>query len=240
MHDAYYGVFTGETMRSLIPIVTINGREAVPIRALLAITSGSLGEDYLIDILMRGTEVGKARLQNMCAYEFIEGVVHPVPISEWHKIGTAMQTLFDNTDPNYSDFDLAMDAWHKHVISAFPAGTFVWRDEFERAWQADQQKDDSRLPDLNYGAIQDSNHFGLVMKGFSYSIEPHPITRKRMEWNQEALNDLYEKSIQPGMTQEKLASEYGTTRQNISKQLMKCESRYGRNLSNAFATLTKK
>jgi hypothetical protein len=51
---------------------------------------------------------------------------------------------------------------------------------------------------------------------------------KRRKWTDDELRSLWQKSIVPGMTTQKLADEYGISRQGIEKQIDKAEEKFSK------------
>lgn len=125
--------------------IFINGREAVPVRAIPYITGWSLSPDTVAALLThRGGTIHK-RLGTMTAYRRLaDGAASPILPKEWDAIEVQLNGLvaelkarFPNQEEDETAWQRGYAAWRQESIPHLPAGVFIWRDEFEECFKAD-------------------------------------------------------------------------------------------------------
>lgn len=121
-------------------LVQIHGRDAIPVRAIPRVTDWTLPPDRLAKLLNDDTLVwpdnrdnsGRRRPPWLTAHHLLpDGKVREVAPREWGQVVVAIDG-FDSrlkaTEHDKADGD---SKWQRDAMSYFPAGFFVWRDEFE-------------------------------------------------------------------------------------------------------------
>ncbi|MBP9906581.1 MAG: hypothetical protein KBF66_13550 [Rhodoferax sp.] len=107
-------------------VIQIKERDAIPVRALPWLTDWWFGAQEVAEALTHDKE-NYPEFSRMQAYRQRGDIVEPVSGREWRNTVTyAIQTI--------SDKDLPADQWRRDATAALPAGVFVWRDEWETAY----------------------------------------------------------------------------------------------------------
>lgn len=124
-------------------VVTIQGRPAIPVRALPYATNWSVAPDYLAMALAapaderRLTSAGMVSIRNdFCLPSYaITGspAFRQMAASEWDAIRVEIDCLEKKLKANERLDGENWSTWRNRAISRLPHSTFVWLDEF-RAW----------------------------------------------------------------------------------------------------------
>lgn len=116
-------------------ILSIDGRSAIPVRAIPYVMAWRLSPDALVKDLARHDHRNR-RSNYLRAHQFDPGNGHPAMLpSEWEAILVKLNALEQRLDrefPSGSDA-LSYAAWREHAAWLLPSGCFVWQDEFETA-----------------------------------------------------------------------------------------------------------
>jgi hypothetical protein len=136
-------------------VVQIDGRDAIPVRAIPYVTGWKLSPDEIAQQLAHRAGPQFARLENVAAYHMQAGSPVKMLPKEWdaHVVqltafGARLREKY-STDTNGSQ---GYAAWRNGSAELLPAGVFVWRDEFESDFRHDFSRDvvtfsDERLLD---------------------------------------------------------------------------------------------
>lgn len=114
-------------------IFGINGRDAIPVRAIPFVTGWSMSPDMVASSLAHTDRVTK--LRGIAAYH-LAGNAEPAPMlpKEWDGVEAELQALSDTLKANeVVDFE-SYPTWRRESILLLPAGVFVWKDEFISAF----------------------------------------------------------------------------------------------------------
>jgi hypothetical protein len=104
------------------------GRDAIPVRALPWLTDWWFGAQEVAEALEQDKE-NYPEFANLQAYRLNGELVEPVPGREWRNtVSWNIQNILDKDLPN--------DQWRREAIAAMPAGAFVWRDQWEPAYNS--------------------------------------------------------------------------------------------------------
>jgi hypothetical protein len=118
--------------------ITINGREAIPVRAIPLMTNWNLNAQQLAealnfdDLFFRE----KKETQPLSSYHLPDGV-NPSRVlpAFWSRIRTLIDNLELQLDAEVEETQKDnYQAWVDESILLLPPGVFVWRDEFEAAF----------------------------------------------------------------------------------------------------------
>ena len=120
-------------------VITIGVREAIPVRAIAWATYSILSPDVLAEDLAKHSESPDhhpPRLNNATAYHLIgNSEVRAMAPREWDSIVSDLSMLHSDL----KDMDLprleGRRQWKLRATEILPRGTFLWRDEFEAAYQ---------------------------------------------------------------------------------------------------------
>lgn len=157
-------------------VISIKGREAIPVRAIPFVTGWSMSPDMVASTLAHTDLFTK--LRGIAAYH-LAGNDEPAPMlpKEWDGVEAELQVLTDTLKAKESvDFE-SYPTWRRESILLLPAGVFVWKDEFnaefsktfspERRWIMDERPGDR---DLNWTPLIPQTLREVVVEGFS-SVE---------------------------------------------------------------------
>lgn len=165
-------------------ILTIDGREAVPVRAIPMLTNWQvLTPDEIADLAAtRAKRKGQAVLNT----HRIEGSrVLPVSWTWWEShVVAPLLAIEKKIRAQFADDDIGLQEWRNEALRALPAGVFVWRDELEElhlrkfgqegevvGWETEEGEMDSievadRFQMLDLEPLVPANWGGVVMEGF--------------------------------------------------------------------------
>ena len=114
-------------------IALIDGREAIPIRAIPSVT-GWLMCPISLAMSLANADLAK-KLKGVTAYHLFSnsGPAKTLP-KEWDAIVIDLQALYSKLggDEKIEQENLAI--WRCNSIPLLPAGVFVWKDDFEHAF----------------------------------------------------------------------------------------------------------
>lgn len=139
----------GDTRRCVVSdsaylTIEIDGRQAIPVRAIPYITGWNLQPGTLAAALAHSNDVVYRRLSTMTAYQLVDGAPTAIFPKDWDAIELQLSALraqlltrFPNQEDDENAWQLGRNAWRKESVSHLPAGVFVWRDEFEQCFDKD-------------------------------------------------------------------------------------------------------
>lgn len=150
-------------------VVTIDGREAIPIRAIPLVTGRWVSPDVLAESLAYHDEFNL--FNGIFAYQLLaNGEYSKVLPGEWDVVEDHLQGLDRRLAVNSDDKKLTRPIWIIESTKLLPAGVFLWRDEFERAF--------CRKYSPRHFLLIDARHGDLTLK---YSpLIPPPETRENI------------------------------------------------------------
>lgn len=152
-------------------IIQIHGREAIPVRALPWLTAWEFSAQEVAEALAHDN--GYESFDGMEAYRLENGAIQTVRVGEWlNSVAISIEEIAER--------ELPRTEWEKLAMAALPAGVFVWRDEWEAAYNRSPDGPDS-LDALGDAADEEdvakrTLHFAphvppelvnLVMQGFT-------------------------------------------------------------------------
>jgi hypothetical protein len=108
-------------------IIQINGREAIPVRALPWMTAWEFSAQEVAEALAH--DKGYESFAGLDAYRFDDGEIKAVRVGEW------LNSVTVSID-EFSEQELARADWERLSMAALPTGVFVWRDEWESAYNS--------------------------------------------------------------------------------------------------------
>ncbi len=189
-------------------IIQINGREAIPVRAIPLLTDWQTMTPDALAQALAGDE-HYFRFENMRAYRFEDG--QALPARYWaNSVVRPLMALSDTIKAFEISHETGLQEFHTESLKKLPAGVYVWRDEFAQAHQRHYSKitlpldcggNDLHLTDgevakltaehqeritLDFSPFIDSAMHTLVMQGFDVlptEIEPEqtaPVANVRV------------------------------------------------------------
>jgi len=116
-------------------VVLINGREAIPVRAIPYMAETTVSADILVRGLLGADHVNS--LHGLSAYQCVDGgKVISIPAVEWRRFATQLQALSDGLNRQEKNGELThaegSDQWKRESVKLLPSGVFLWKDEFRR------------------------------------------------------------------------------------------------------------
>ena len=152
-------------------IIQINGREAIPVRALPWLTAWEFSAQEVAEALAH--DEGYESFAELQSYRLDEGLIQAVRVGEWLNSVTV-------SIEEFAERELPRAEWERLSMAALPADTFVWRDEWEPAYNQspygpdalaalDDAADSQDIADrtLNFAPHIPPDLVQLVMKGFT-------------------------------------------------------------------------
>jgi hypothetical protein len=155
--------------------VIINGREAIPVRAIPYVTGWDVSPDRLAKSLAHTP--GGVRLDRLTAYH-ADGERGPIWPKEWDGIVDRLKGLAASLEVENSNREITRPQWLKKSVPILPAGVFVWKDELEKSFSrfsAETGTLEGDHPDdgkLNFSPLIPGRMREKVMKGFVKDAAP--------------------------------------------------------------------
>ncbi|MEF8754472.1 MAG: hypothetical protein V5B60_11115 [Accumulibacter sp.] len=114
-------------------VVLINGRDAIPVRALPFVVPSNMSPDVIVTLMGRADECG--RFDELFAYQLPpHGCPVRVQPSEWSRIACKIMAFHDwikkDEESGAITKSIGLEKWKDDSIRLLPAGVFVWKDEF--------------------------------------------------------------------------------------------------------------
>lgn len=149
-------------------IIPIKGREAIPVRALPWLTAWEFSAQEVAEALAHDDGYESfADLKSYCQYE---GAIQAVRVGEWLNSATV-------SIEEFAERELLRTEWEKLSMSALPAGVFVWRDEWELAYNRSPYGPDALAA---LGDVADKQDIAKRTLNFASRI-PHDLAQLVME-----------------------------------------------------------
>lgn len=119
--------------------ISIDGRDAIPVRAIPLITGWHLSPDVIAHTFARCGDGHDWRLRGISAYmqDSTNGKTLRVEPDTWGPYCIALESL----DAQLQEGVEGKEDWRQQSVSKLPARAFVWSDEFEIAYRADLDKE---------------------------------------------------------------------------------------------------
>lgn len=166
-------------------LVTIDGREAIPVRAIPLLTDWQvLLPHEIADALTNDDEGDFPEFASLTAYQMQDGECKAISAKFWERLMVPkIQGLIERIQQETLGKKVIKARWQNESPSALPAGAFVWCDEFEacfwrmygpngetiRTWEHGRLIPHPRMPDIELDFspfIPELEMQKLVMEGF--------------------------------------------------------------------------
>lgn len=155
----------------------INGRDAVPVRAIPFVTGWRLSPDALIKDLARH-EHRQRHKEYLRAYQFDPVHSHPEILpAEWDQVLVQLNALENRLDLGFAEWSelISYAQWRDQSPAVLPKGCFVWRDEFDEAMKrgrltAALHEHEKELT-WNYFPLVPEDMAAIIMEGFDVPLE---------------------------------------------------------------------
>lgn len=114
-------------------VVSIEGRDAIPVRAIPFVTGWKLSPDILATCLAQSSD-SPSHPQDMVGHHILRGgrIAEMLP-KEWDGIVSELQSLSDALHAQEVVEQASYPEWRKQSISVLPSHCFVWLDTLEAA-----------------------------------------------------------------------------------------------------------
>lgn len=163
-------------------VVVIEGREAIPVRALPYVTGWTMSPDVVAQSLARTTFFD--RLKGVKAYHLSSQGVAPMLPKEWDGIEADLAILTDKLMATQTIDQENYPAWRRESIPLLPPACFVWRDEFEPTFQRAHspqryhtlKKEREGDRELNFMPRIPPELAAVVMEGFAETAEQADVS----------------------------------------------------------------
>lgn len=128
-------------------VVKIQGREAIPIRAIPLLTDWEVLSPDVCAKAFAGDEVSAQHFENMSTYRLEKDGSYTAIVSRWwaNWVVRELDACAERTQADGISDEVGYALWRLESIELLPAGTFVWRDEFEAAYQAEYGPESMRV-----------------------------------------------------------------------------------------------
>lgn len=159
-------------------LVSIDGREALPVRAIPLVAPWDfLPPDELARNLRHLDTVTNNRFKELYAYHLVSGKPHRIEPWEWDSVLvdlSAFEARVRRNTPWESPGcdDEGYQMWRLLAVTQLPPGAFVWRADFEREFSIGWARWDKNrmwpepIPRLNYSPTGMSRFREVVLEGF--------------------------------------------------------------------------
>ncbi|MEF8756424.1 MAG: hypothetical protein V5B60_21210 [Accumulibacter sp.] len=153
-------------------VVPINGREAIPVRAIPFVTGWDVSPDMVAKSLANSSD--GLRLYRLTAYQHHANGSHtPILPKEWDGIEDRLRGLSESLKTKNNNRHIARPQWLKKSVPILPAGVFVWRDDLQTSWHRFSAQAGTRKGErpndgmLNFSPlISPPETRAIVMEGF--------------------------------------------------------------------------
>jgi len=157
--------------------VLIDGRDAVPVRAIPFVTGWRLSPDAVAKEFSNLDRPSRSR-SGLRAFQFDASDGHPAinPV-EWDQILVRLNALDQRLSQSSSGErdEISYALWREQSPSCLPRGCFVWRDEFEAAYLGGRTRaayhEAHEVLKVNFSPLVPPELESVVMEGF---LPVHP------------------------------------------------------------------
>jgi hypothetical protein len=120
-------------------IVELDGREAIPVRAIPYITGWGLSPDVVASSFAQ-KDTGFERLGDLRAFHVSpDGSIGDMLPRDWDNIEDELEAFHLKLEAKNPDHRITRPEWFRRSIPLLPPCCFVWRDEFEEKYQSSLQ-----------------------------------------------------------------------------------------------------
>lgn len=122
-------------------VVLINGREAIPVRAIPLVTGGRLSPDTLVDALIPVNKFPDPMQLEALRVEEGAQLWSKFDYMQWEGIRDRLERLSKQLNPKKKSRHKTQADWTDGAINLLPDGVFLWREDLERCIQAFDMRD---------------------------------------------------------------------------------------------------
>lgn len=130
-------------------IVTIEGREAIPVRAIPLLTDWKKISPDFVARIFAGDEklfLHLPAFESLCAYQLnSDGSYVATEKRAWESwVVRGLDACSTRIKETHTNYEVGYQQWRQESWTLLPSGVFVWRDEFEAAYQSEYGPDSLR------------------------------------------------------------------------------------------------
>lgn len=159
--------------------VFIDGREAIPIRAIPFVTGGKITADLVASIFAH-TDQWELRRNSMFPYHLSKDEKYsPMLPKEWDDIEADLRVLEAKLNTAQEVQQDHYSVWRRDSLGLLPPACFVWKDDFEKAfqnaysvWNYEILNERSGDRELGFSPYIHHELQEVVMQGFPHTEEP--------------------------------------------------------------------
>lgn len=160
-------------------VFLIDSCEAIPVRAIPYVTGWSMSPDAVVSWLAHTEAEGFQRIPNSAHHLLADGKFAPMLPKEWDGIEADLKTLSTRLHATETFEKESYPAWRRESVPLLPAGVFVWKDEFEKAFSDGNSRYNRFIPnerlgdrDLNFSPLIPQGLLQSVVEGFTGNAKP--------------------------------------------------------------------
>ncbi len=118
-------------------IVTIEGREAIPVRAIPFLTNWEVMSPDVVADALTGEDEFNPHFKELRAYRVDDDTIKVVNPNWWANFpAREIKALSDRIWHGEISHETGFVDWRRESLKVLPAGVFVWRDEFETCFRS--------------------------------------------------------------------------------------------------------
>lgn len=161
-------------------IISIEGREAIPVRAIPLLTDWNVMWPDAVAKALAGDE-SCFGFEGLCAYRMEGGEAKPIRATWWQSFAVRdLKALSDKIKSDQVTHESGHQMWRKESLAELPAGVFVWKDEYVPLYQGrfgpdelarslgrEITQSERKARELDFAPFISAEHAALVKEGFA-------------------------------------------------------------------------
>lgn len=162
-------------------IVEIDGREALPVRAIPLLTDWKEMSPDAVAKALAGDE-HYYYFDGLCAYRIEGGATKPIRATWWQGFAVRnLKALSDRIKADQVTHEAGHQKWRKESLAELPAGVFVWKDEYVPMYESRYGPDEMarilgreltpseiQARELDFDPFISAEYAALVKENFAY------------------------------------------------------------------------
>lgn len=149
-------------------IVEINGRQALPVRAIPLLTDWRVFSADIAAKILSGDSEHWPSFEGLHAYRLLpDGNTEQISPRWWSWVVNELAAVDEEVSANQPSINIGRQQWRRESLAQLPAGVFVWCDEFEVAHVAEFGPDSMR-------ARSNPCEFDPTTRALDFNPQPPP------------------------------------------------------------------
>lgn len=163
-------------------IKQIDGREAIPVRAIPLLTNWKVMWPDAVAKALAGNEHYDDYFAGLCAYRIEGGATKPIRATWWQGFAVRnLKALSDRIEADQITKEVGYQKWLKESLAELPAGVFVWKDEYVPMYESRYGSDamarivgreltpsEIQARELDFDPFISAEYAALVNENFAY------------------------------------------------------------------------